>query len=338
MNGPPYSAYAGRARLAAVAWVAVVTGAVAATPFLFRHRLPESPAVHWDLAGVPDRSTTFAGLLVLNLAAWAPFAVIALAGASRRALAARRSSRRAVGGALAGGGTFAVGLQVVILQANLDRGEWRDAETWGLSGPLLIAVSLGAGWLGSLAAGAGPGDRPEPAPEPAPLPRLRAHERAVWVSSSVNRSLSGLAVLGLGASLLVAGATLVVLPAATWALVVALLLLSMGAAVVSSVRVHVTDAGLSVAYGPLRRPVRHYPLAAIRGARAEPRLPMDVGGWGYRGRPRAGTLMIRGGDCLVVRFDPDGELAVTVDDAARGAALLNSLVTLPKEQSNVPTP
>ncbi|MDR7301766.1 hypothetical protein [Haloactinomyces albus] len=38
------------------------------------------------------------------------------------------------------------------------------------------------------------------------------------------------------------------------------------------------------------------------------------------------TLRLRAGECLVVRYVSGGELGISVDDAERGAALLNTLV------------
>ena len=35
---------------------------------------------------------------------------------------------------------------------------------------------------------------------------------------------------------------------------------------------------------------------------------------------------MRRGECLVIKYRPGGELTISVDDAERGAALLNALI------------
>lgn len=52
----------------------------------------------------------------------------------------------------------------------------------------------------------------------------------------------------------------------------------------------------------------------------------EYGGWGYRIRPGRTGVMIRSGEGIVVRLVSGRDFAVTVDDSATGAALLNTLV------------
>ncbi|MEU7854572.1 hypothetical protein [Nonomuraea sp. NPDC049141] len=59
---------------------------------------------------------------------------------------------------------------------------------------------------------------------------------------------------------------------------------------------------------------------------SEVRYPSQVGGWGIRGLPGSATIMLRGGECLIIRYRSGGQLAVSVDDAERGAALINALI------------
>lgn len=76
----------------------------------------------------------------------------------------------------------------------------------------------------------------------------------------------------------------------------------------------------------LGRPVRRWQAAEIESARAENRTPAQAGGWGYRLGGLGTTVMLRGGECLVIRMRGKGEeFAVSMDDAERGAALLNAL-------------
>jgi hypothetical protein len=93
------------------------------------------------------------------------------------------------------------------------------------------------------------------------------------------------------------------------------------------VRVTVDEGGVGIALGP-GWPRWTIPLADITGAWAENRQAMAYGGWGYRGFSRgAPVVMVRSGDCLVVERGNGRTSAVSVDDAANGAALLNSLRT-----------
>ncbi|CAL9524561.1 hypothetical protein SUDANB140_03926 [Streptomyces sp. enrichment culture] len=88
----------------------------------------------------------------------------------------------------------------------------------------------------------------------------------------------------------------------------------------------VSERGLEVSFGPFGWPGRRWAPGDIDTARAEYRRPTEVGGWGYRVSGLGTTVMLRAGECLVVR--PRGrrtDFAVSVDDAERGAALLNSL-------------
>lgn len=57
------------------------------------------------------------------------------------------------------------------------------------------------------------------------------------------------------------------------------------------------------------------------------------GGWGYRGLPCGATLMVRSGPCLVIEYVAGGQFAVSVDDAERGAGLLNALRAAPTPRS-----
>lgn len=92
----------------------------------------------------------------------------------------------------------------------------------------------------------------------------------------------------------------------------------------ASVQARVDETGLDVSFGPFGWPTRHWAVEDIESARVERRTPLQVGGWGYRLSGLGTTVMLRGGECLVIRAKGK-DFAVSVDDAERGAALLNSL-------------
>ncbi|MGW2544608.1 hypothetical protein ACWC5I_27960, partial [Kitasatospora sp. NPDC001574] len=70
---------------------------------------------------------------------------------------------------------------------------------------------------------------------------------------------------------------------------------------------------------------RHWSPTDVAAARMERHTPAQVGGWGYRLSGLGTTVMLRRGECLVVRPHRGVEFAVSVDDAERGAALLNTV-------------
>jgi hypothetical protein len=93
----------------------------------------------------------------------------------------------------------------------------------------------------------------------------------------------------------------------------------------ASVQARVSDKGVEVSFGPFGWPTRRWPVEAVESARVETRTPAQVGGWGYRLSGLGTTVMLRSGECLVLRTAKGKDFAVSVDDAERGAALLNSL-------------
>lgn len=311
--------------LVAGAWTALVTGLLIVVPVLLRNRLPAPVAVHWGLSGEPDNAMPLVVMIAVSMALWAVLAGAGLAVAVRRGV--RQRQRRAwLGAFLAWGGVFVLGLMALTVWANLDAGSWSQARsvTWQVA--LFLAVSLLAGWLGWLLARPGPDEHPESSENHVPTLRLRPGEKAVWVSSSgmgtglMSAALACLSVTVIAAVAMALG--LVVL----WITLVLSAVLGLILLVVSAVRVQVTERGLAMAFGPLGLPVRRIPLHRIASARMEVRRPSEVGGWGIRGRPGRSTIMIRAGECLVVRYTSGGELGISVDDAERGAALLNNLV------------
>ncbi|MBG0816244.1 hypothetical protein [Planomonospora sp. ID82291] len=317
----------GAALTVAALWGALVTAVLVAVPLVLRDRLPEPVAVHWSGGSVPDRSMSFVGDLATGLAlwgvAWAFLVGAALHGAALRA----RPTRVHWWGFLFGWAVFALGVQGSTLLANLDAGHWRRAllPGWTVLAVLGAAVAVGvlAGWLGR-----GEPDRAPERPEEAPRLRLRPGRRAVWVSRTSNPWLLALSAVALSAA---AGAAVLTAVgaldgSAAWIPVVVAALTALLGLATATVQVRVDSDGLRIGFGPLARPAYRVPAAAIESARVERAVPGRVGGWGLRSLPGTGrvTLMLRGGEHLVVRRTTGGEFAVSTDDAERGAALLNA--------------
>jgi hypothetical protein len=95
------------------------------------------------------------------------------------------------------------------------------------------------------------------------------------------------------------------------------------------IRVSVDARGLRIRYGLLPRPVTSVPLDNIRRAERIDLAPLQWGGWGYRGSRKAfgrAAVVLRSGDAIKLQLTDGSEFAVTVDDAATGAALLADLL------------
>ncbi|MFI0349847.1 DUF1648 domain-containing protein [Actinomadura sp. 9N407] len=320
----PLFLVAGAAALAGSALIPIA-------PLALRDRLPDPLATHWSGAGVPDGHSSFTAWTLVCAATWLVFCACAVAvGLSGWG---RRRVRGMAGATLGFGAGVTAAMIAGTLRANLDRDSYRQAADLG-PGVILVAIGGAAvigliGWLvGST--GADQVDRP-----PGEAPRLREGvregQRPVWIGYVRSRwaFLAGglLAVAGAIGALLV-----VLLPEPLtpgWPLAGPLLGLSAVGLVgltLSSAQVTVDARGLAVAFGPLGRPVRRIPLESVSTAWAEQRRPAQVGGWGYRISGQGTTVMLRKGECLVVQYGAgDDRFAVSVDDAERGAALLNSL-------------
>ena len=299
-------------------------------PLTLRGRLPDPLATHWAADGTPDGHLSFTGMLVSAGALWLVLcggaAVVGLRGWERRRV-------RAWTGAMFGfGAGLMIGVVATTLGANLDRATWREAADVGGGTVALVmlgaAAAAGLGWL----LGHVGSDRPLP-PPPGTPPRedlVGKGRRPVWIGYVHSRWavwMGGvLAVAGLVGSLsalllpepLGPGRALALPP-------LALVLGGVAGLTLSSARVTVDERGLTVAFGPLGWPVRRIPVARVSAAWSEERSPAQVGGWGYRFSGEGTTVMLRGGECLVVQHDGDARFAVSVDDAERGAALLNAL-------------
>ncbi|MFE4517891.1 DUF1648 domain-containing protein [Kitasatospora sp. NPDC056783] len=314
---------------AAAAWSAGVPALLIALPLAARHRLPDPLATHWG-GREPDGSMSLTAAALFPAALWA---VLVLALTALRRYRAEPVPRVAAA-TLAAGGVLLTGAQSSVVHANLDRARWQDAAPVGAEVALVL---LAAGLAGLLAWLAGRRYAGHPAPRPAagaPLLEAPAGENFVWLSWVANPWLQ----LAAAVSGLVAGA--VALTSASgltdphWFLVATAGVMAATFLLCSSARARVTADGLAVGLGPFGRPARRWSPAELESARAEQRTAAQVGGWGYRINGRGTTVMLRGGACLVVRTHQGAEFAVSVDDADRGAALLNALIARTRQPAD----
>ncbi|MFB7615792.1 DUF1648 domain-containing protein [Kitasatospora sp. NPDC056181] len=330
----------------AAAWTAGVLATLVAMPLAAAGRLPDEMATHWGSNGHPDDSMPFWAVPLFPAGLWA-VTVLALALTVRWTGAAARSWAGVV---LLSGGVLLTGAQASIVHANLDRTTWADAAPVGFEVVVVLAASAAAGLLGHLAGRratsaetartGGTTDRtadgtaggPNEGTTGGPRLDVPAGERFAWLSRTVNPWLQLTATLfGLAATAGV-GAAAAGLADVLWAVAPALAITGVAVSACSTVQALVTPKGLEVAFGPFGWPVRRWHLDAIESARSEQRTPAQVGGWGYRLSGLGTTVMLRRGDCLVVHPRKGSDFAVSVDDAERGAALLNSMTARPADR------
>ncbi|MGH3243971.1 MAG: DUF1648 domain-containing protein [Spirillospora sp.] len=320
----------GRARFVWPVVVAVPAAAAGAAllwtpPDLFGGTLPDKIAVHWGPDGEPDRWAPSSDLRGFMLAPWLMACAIAL-GIGLFGWP-RRMPRGAMGAVLVGGLAFFGAIQCSTVAVNKGAADWRETSIpWWHVALVLVALVLG-GALGYWTGSRGPDHRPERAepPKPSPIP-LDKHERTVWIGYCRNRWMpwvGGVLLLTGTAPLLVADD-----PDLSFVLVVggSLLFAALMLAALTSVRVLVDERGLHVRSGLFRLPAKRIPLDRVASAYGAEFRPTQIGGWGYRVTPDHTALMLRGGPCLVVKqTGTKRAFVVSVGDADRGAALLNTL-------------
>lgn len=295
-----------------------VVGASTAVALAWAPDLPDPVASHWGPSGVDGYSS----LTALVLGAGTVALVLAAAALVLALAVGRQASVRRTAAGLATG--TAVGLSALLLGLLHAQRGLADAQDVGdVDGAVALLVVAGL-LAGALAAWVTPGDRALPAQEPvaagAPRVPLAAHERAAWARTASGRP--GL-VIGGAATVLVAGLAVALQLPALWLLVLALVAL-LGAMTVFRVRV---DAAGLTARSALGWPTLRVPLDEVEEARAVTVDPMgEFGGWGYRvGVGGRVGVVLRRGEALEVRRTGGRVTVVTVDDAATGAALLNTL-------------
>ncbi len=96
--------------------------------------------------------------------------------------------------------------------------------------------------------------------------------------------------------------------------------------VFAEVRSTVAKRGVVVSLGWLGVPSWTVPMNTIERAEVEQVNPMAYGGWGYRLRPGVKAIVTRGGESLRLVRSDKADLVLTVDDAATGAGVINSML------------
>lgn len=314
----------GRATLAALPFLLALVADLVLLA-VFRDRLPEQLASHFQADGRANGHMGQVWYAVANVL------LFAVTGALWALTVVRgKFFGQAYRWLIAGGYAFAGFLgwmMAAVLLANVDAGDVVKGETQGASLPMWqLAVALGvavlAAGLGLVLAALGP--VPE---QPAAIGQagdgarisLADGEVAGWARSAGGwwRPLIALVLVAVGVVLLFGSGWVAALPP---------LILGVLLAVFARPYVVVDRRGITIS-GMLPWPRLRVPLDRIETATSRDINPLaEYGGWGYRIRPGRSGLMIRSGEGIVATLAGGRVFAVTVDDSATGAALLNTLI------------
>jgi len=306
-----------------MAWASAAGGLLslgaAAVAWSWLDELPDEVASHWSGGGAPDGFSTpestvllFAAVAVGLLALFFVIGTVAGAAASNRRLAA-------AGSVWSGGFMAGTMLTTLAPQRGLT-----DVSQVTISGWVMAAVLLVPLLPAVAAAALVPGDPAMPAAGPvsatAPRAALRDGERAVWL-----RRATGGPGLAVGMAMILVTAVLAVV-LETWAMLVVPVLLAGVFVAMFAFTVRVDASGLTVR-STAGWPRTHVPAAEVVAASVVQVSPFaDFGGWGWRvGRAGRVGVVLRKGEGLLVERTGGRSLVVTVDDAATGAALLNTV-------------
>jgi hypothetical protein len=284
-----------------------------------RDRLPDPVAHHWGRGGVADGFSSLSStlwvtvglLLVITL----PMVLAAVFARQPAAL------RRCLAGTAAWLAVFMTVLVADSLRGQLDLA---DAAAAPAPGPGIL-VGVVAGLIA--AAGFAALVRSDPAsglalgPPPSSAPRVEGRSLDLPWTAAPGGLDRAAAVIGVVATVgILALAAVVSWWLVSIALLVAVLFLGIGRLVTC-----VDEDGLSVR--ALGRRLLHVPLDHVAGAEVIEVDPFwEFGGWGLRVDMAGRTgLVTRKGEALQVLRGDGSEVVVTVDDAARAAAILNTL-------------
>lgn len=325
-SGPserPPLPHRGRAWLLGIVLPLAITGAAGVLIAAWAPRLPDPVVTHWGRGG-PDATGSLASLL-------APFAVygaVSLLVCGLFAVLTGRTAmvRRLTAGIAAGMATLNAGLVLGAVHSQLDAAGPADVTDPGSRILLACGVAVAAGGVAAALAGADP-HTPAAAEVPASAPRADLTDDSVVWRAEATVSRSARWVLLVLAAALVALAVATGMAAGAWWLTALLLVPVPLMFLFLSWRVRVDATGLTAA-STLGRPRQHVPATEVEHAEVVEVNPFgEFGGVGLRIAPDIhGTVgvVLRQGEAILVHRSGGRRFAITVDDAARGAALLNS--------------
>lgn len=271
-----------------------------------RDALPDPVASHFDFTGRPDG---FQSLTTLSLGMLGTGLLLLL-------LFQRLCTTRLMSGIGAGTVIFVAALQVLILAPQRGLADAADT-TLGAALPLALIVATAGGALVGVLADPPPA---EADPVPADSVPLRPGTRAAWFGTARATGFPLWIMLG-GMLPLVAFAVSAFLdgawiPAFLLFLTVPVFVMFLGV----DVRVDAHGTHWQLFTGIPRGTIPH---AVVTRVGAVDIRPGDWGGWGWRLSLQGRAILIRGGEGLRIQRGKKN-FYITVDDAARGAALIEA--------------
>lgn len=323
----PSSAHSSRFALVAFGIPAVVTGVGTALQLLALGDLPDPIATHWGYRGTPDGfgSPLASAIACAALGLGLPALLTAVSAPGLRA-GGGGPTYRLLAAMSAGTATLIVTLVtwLTLMQRGLADAHDAPQAWWPMAGSFALALVVGAvGWRVQPAVPAS-SDLPHPV---APV-SLAPGEQVVWLQEAAiphRWAAAGAA----GTLVLLVGAVIswrVGDVATAGGLGVTALVVGALLACTTVFRVRADSAGLTVrsAVGLPRFRVRLEDIASVGVVRIEGLG--DYGGWGLRWLPDRFGVVLRSGEALEIVRRSGRRFAVTVDDAATGAAVLQALL------------
>ncbi|WP_433383733.1 hypothetical protein ACQPZX_22170 [Actinoplanes sp. CA-142083] len=297
----------------------VLVAVAAVVVWSWRDDLPDPVASHWGAGSAPDGFTSLGafvlGVVVMVVVLCALFGVIGWHWGSSAV------TRRMVAASSVWIGGFGASLLLFLLGAQRGLADAAQATLPGWTLAVTIVLPLLPAIVAALLVR---GDRHDPATTPVAADAARialsGGERAVWI-----RRADGGTGLVVGA-IAIAGLVLLAVALRQWALLIVPVLLAVVFAAMFGFTVRVDATGLTVR-SLVGWPGTHVPADEVeRASVTEVRPIRQFGGWGWRvGRGGRVGVVLRAGNALLVERTGGRSLVVTVDDAATGAALLNTL-------------
>lgn len=279
--------------------------------------LPDPVASHWGVGGDPDGSMPrlVVGALPVLLVG------LGLLTTSLFRVEGRPTAEAMAMVGLMGG--LGITLMAILVSLNSGAITWQDAGTFNWLHLLGVLGGAALGGVSGYAIGIRWYPRPEtPDHHGGPAIAVAPGESVFWIGQCSVRW----PWLVLGPSSL-----LFLLMPGWWKLQAVLFVVL--AFLFARVYVKVSGDGLEVRLGGGVR-VRRIPLDRVKSAQAIDLEPSGWGGWGYRVVPSGSAVVLRRGDAIQVNTLNDRRFAVTVDDAATGAALLAGLVERRQSQTS----
>ncbi|HEU5126988.1 MAG TPA: hypothetical protein VFU12_03285 [Glycomyces sp.] len=306
-------------------WTALTAAALWALLAGLAHRLPDPIAVHWS-GTAPDRGESV-NVFALQFAGFHLVGAVVAAIAAWHSDLERRTTRRTLGAGIGLWSGVVIGAVAATAAVNLDRAHWSDARLSGGGLALLLALTIALPALTAFIGAAAAGNRPDaPRPEAQGTPALDLPEGTRLAWSHRQGAGSTFLIMSIAAAALALTGLLVGDGEATLAIAVSLAVVLLAGLLFGGFTVTAGSRGVQVRLGLLGWINWRIPLADIASAHVDERGPADVGGWGLRIVPgRCTAVMTRKGECLVLRRNGKREAIISADDAATGAAVLNTL-------------